>query len=306
MISNLDGTSQIFLANVNRIEQRLADTNRQISSGLKISQPSDAPDQLAPLLQLHADEAHNQQIESNLTLAQSEAQAADSTLASAIQLMDRAVTLGTQGATSTLDDSSRQSLAQEVQSLEQQMVSYSQTTVQGRFIFSGDQDTQPSYAYDASATDGVDQLQTVTATRQVEDPAGGSFTPGESAQNIFDHRNADGTTATDNVFAALSGLVTALQSNDPQSIQQAVSNIEAASSHLNTAEAFYGTVENRIQDGQTFASQYDTQLQTQISQKQDADVAAEAIQLTQAQTQLQAAFQMQAEMPRETLFKYLG
>jgi len=28
--------------------------------------------------------------------------------------------------------------------------------------------------------------------------------------------------------------------------------------------------------------------------------------MTQAQTQLQAAFEMQAQMPRDTLFKYLG
>src|SRR5579883_3253512 len=108
MLSNLDGTSQIFLANVNRIQQKFADANRQISSGLKISQASDAPDQISPLLQLKADQAHNQQIESNLTLAQSDAQTADSTLSAAIQLLDRAVTLGTEGATSTLSDTARQ------------------------------------------------------------------------------------------------------------------------------------------------------------------------------------------------------
>ncbi len=306
MLSNLDGTSQIFLANVNRIQQQFADANRQISSGLKISQASDAPDQISPLLQLKADQAHNQQIASNLSLAQSDAQTADSTLSAAIQLMDRAVTLGTEGATSTLDDTARQSLAQEVQSIEQEMVTYSQTSVQGRFLFSGDQATQPTYAYDPNAPDGVDQLQTVTATKQVEDPAGGSFSAGETAQDIFDARNPDGTPAAGNVFASLSGLVAALESNDPQSIAQAVDAAQTASQHLNSAEAFYGTVENRVQAAQDFASQYDTQLQTNIGQKQDADVAAEAMQMTQAQVQLQAAFEMQAQMPRETLFKYLG
>jgi len=306
MISNLDPASQLFLANVNRIEQRLAEANREISSGLKISQPSDAPDQISPLLQLRAEQQHNQQIESNLTVAQTGAQTADQTLASAIQLMDRAVTLGTQGASSTMDASGYQSLAQEVQSIQQQMVSYSQTTVQGRYIFGGDQDGTPTYAYDAAAPDGVDQLQTVTATRQIEDPAGGSFTAGETATDIFDQRNADGTPAAGNVFAALSNLQAALLSQDPQSVADAVDSVKSAADHLNSAEAFYGNVETRIQNAQTFATQYDTQLQTQLSQEEDADVAAEATELTQAQTQLQAAFETQARMPRESLFNYLG
>ncbi len=69
MISNLDGPAQVFLADVGRIQQSLADANQQVSSGKKIKVPSDAPDQIAPLLQLRADLQHNTQIQSNLVLA---------------------------------------------------------------------------------------------------------------------------------------------------------------------------------------------------------------------------------------------
>ena len=101
---------------------------------------SDAPDQIGALLQLRANQLHNTQIQSNLTLAQTNAHAADNALSSSIQLMDTATTLATQGATGTADATSRASLAQQVQSILQQMVSTSQTNVQGVFIFSGDQD----------------------------------------------------------------------------------------------------------------------------------------------------------------------
>ena len=47
--------------------------------------------------------------------------------------------LAAQGATFTLDATGRQSLAGEVQSLLEQMVAISRTTVQGRYIFGGDQ-----------------------------------------------------------------------------------------------------------------------------------------------------------------------
>src|SRR5947209_13925279 len=136
----LDPASELFLANVQRIQQQLSDANRQISSGKKIFQASDAPDQIDSLLQLRADRQHNQQIRSNLDMAKTDTQAADDALTSSIQLLDRALVLGDQGATATADSTSRKSLADEVQALLDQMVVYSRTAVQGRFIFSGDQE----------------------------------------------------------------------------------------------------------------------------------------------------------------------
>ncbi len=57
MISNISASSQIFLAGVNQIQQRISQANQQITSGLKISVASDAPDQIGELLQLRANEA---------------------------------------------------------------------------------------------------------------------------------------------------------------------------------------------------------------------------------------------------------
>jgi flagellar hook-associated protein 3 FlgL len=306
MISSLDGSSQLFLADLNQVQQRLAKINREITSGKQINQASDAPDQVESVLQLRADQQHNQQIQANLALAETSAQTADDALAAAIQLMDRAVTLAARGATSTTDTAGRQSLAQEVQALQSQMVAYSRTAVQGRYIFSGDNPQTPVYSYDAAGTNGVDQLSNVSGTVLVEHPAGGAFLAAKTATEIFDQRNPDGTVAAGNVFAALNSLETALVADDPTAVAQATGALKSASEHLNSMQAFYGAVETRIQDAQTFAKQYDTQLQTQLSQKEDADVPGDALALNQSETHLQAAFQMQAAMPRKSLFDYLA
>ena len=315
MITNLDPASTLFLAEIGQIEQRIAQANNQVSSGKKISVASDAPDQIGPLLQLRADQQHNSQIQTNLGLAKANADGADNALTSAISMMDNALTLANQGTDITMDATSRQNLAQQVQSLQQQMVSLSQTTVEGEYIFSGDQDTSPSYVLDLTATDpntglplnGVDQkLPTQTSTRQVEDPAGGSFSASQTAQEIFDDRKTDGTFASDNVFNALNSLRLALLTNDPTQIGNTIANIKAASNHLNDAQSFYGNVQDRIQSATNYAGTYDTQLRTQISQTEDADLPSAAMELTQSSTELQAALQMQAKMPHNSLFDFLG
>src|SRR5690349_8440210 len=113
MISTLDSSSDLFLSNLDRIQRRLADANRQATSGKKVSQPSDAPDQIDAILQLRADRLRNTQIRSNLGLALTQAESADGALSSAIKLMDRALVLAAQGGNSMLDATSRQSIAVE-------------------------------------------------------------------------------------------------------------------------------------------------------------------------------------------------
>jgi flagellar hook-associated protein 3 FlgL len=306
MITNLSPQAQSFLAEMDRVQQMVSDASRQVSSGLRVSQASDDPDVVSRLLQLRAALQKNTQITTNLGQAQTDANVSESALSSAAQLMDQAVSLASQGATATTDATGRQTLANQVQAILDQMVAYSQTQSAGRYVFSGDDATSPSYQVDLTQPNGVDQLIVTSATRLVENPAGGSFAVSETAQTIFDARNADGTLASDNVFAALTNLYNGLVKNDTTAITNSIGSLQQASDHLNISLAFYGDVQGRIQDATNFAGSYNVQLQTQISQEQDADIAAASLELSQGTTQIQAAFEMQARIPKTTLFDFLN
>lgn len=305
-ISNLSPAAQAFVTGANRIEQEITTANQQITSGLKISTPADDPARIDDLLQLRADQGLNTQIGSNLAVANSVASAADSAIGGAIQVVDSALQIATQASNSLTTANTNSSLAQQVQGLLSQIVNYSQTQVQGQYIFSGDQPESAYYQLNLAAPQGVDQLLTTAATQQVQDPAGGSFAVSQTAQTIFGGQNADGTPAADNVFAALNNLRNALLGNDTAGITTALGNLQQASTHLNDMQSFYGEVENRIQSATTYSSTRDTQLQTQMGSIQDADVTSDAMLLSQASTQLQAAFTAQAQIPKSTLFDYLS
>ena len=305
MITNLDSQSQLFLADMNRVQQRLADAEQQITSGKSVSVASDNPDVVSELLRLRSALQKNTQIGTNLSVAQTAVTVSDTALSSSIQLLDRALTIGAQGASDTQSASSRASLAADVQAVQEQMVSFSLTQSGGAYVFSGDQETLPSYQLNLDNPNGVDRLLTTTATHAVENPAGGSFPQSMTAQDIFDHRNPDDSLASDNVFAALNSLRLGLENNDTAGINSAVASLKQASDHLNICQSFYGSVENRIQDATDFTNKYNVQLQTEISQKEDADVAAASLEFSQDTVQLQAAFQMQGRIRHTTLFDYL-
>jgi len=307
MISNIDPQNATFLNAINQIENTISTASNEVSSGLSITEASDSPDQISTLLQLRANQAHNSQIQSNVTLAQTNAQAADNALSSSIEMMDTATSLATEGATATATATTRASLAEQVQSILQQMVANSQTNVQGVYIFSGDEPETPQYTWDPTQANPVVTQQTSASTQQIESPAGGTFQAALTAQQIFDDQDpATGAPATDNVFNALNTLVTALNNNDTAGINNAIPLLQAASTQLNTCEAFYGNLEDQLQNASTYASTYNTQLATEISNIQDADIPSAASELTEANTQLQAAMQMEGQLPHTSLFNYLG
>jgi flagellar hook-associated protein 3 FlgL len=313
MVPLISPSANIFLNGLSRIQTTINTATAELSSGYRISQPSDAPDQISSLLQLQANLSHNRAVSSNLASVQAQLTSADSGVSTAIQLLDQALSLGAQGANGTATAATRANLAQQVQAIQQQMVGIADTQVSGRYIFSGDQSVTQPYALDLNQPanvpqNGVDRLLTtpVTATRKIE-VANRSLIPVDlTAQDLFDHRNNDDSLATDNVFAALNSLRVALTNNDQAGITAAQTSIETASTYLNSKETFYGSTLNQISAATTQISSANTNLQQQISSIRDTDVVQTAIELTAAETQSQAALAAEAKLPRTSLFDFLG
>lgn len=300
-ISSLDPSAQSFLIGMEQIQQRAQTAQQQLTTGLKINSVSDAPDQIADLWQTRSDLAETQQIDSNLGQVKSESDSAESALGSAVTLVERAETLGAEGATDTNTTESRQDLAGEVGSLMQQIVSTANTTVGGRYLFSGDDDQQAPYSIDMTQANPISAYQGSAATRQVQGADGSVFAVSLTAQDIFDSDNPD-----TNVFTSLNNLRTALLNNDDTGINNALSQVQSSDTYLNQQLAFYGTVQDHVNDAIDFAQNQETTLQTQLSGIQDADLTQSITNLTQAETAQQAALASRAKLPNTSLFDFLG
>jgi flagellin-like hook-associated protein FlgL len=220
-------------------------------------------------------------------------------------LLQQASTIATEGTGVSQTADTRATLAQSVGALLQQMVSNSQTTVDGYYVFSGDQNQTQLYQLDATSPTGVDRLAVATNTDLVQGPGGVQIAASLTANTIFDNRNADDSVASNNVFAALAGLQTALQNNDVNGIDTSITNLQTASTWMNDQLAFYGNAQDQLASAVTNTQSDNVQLQSQLSGLQDANEASAITEMTQAQTQLQAALAAQARMPQTTLFDVL-
>jgi len=303
----INGANQQYLSDLQTTQSKINLAQAQLSSGYRLQQASDDPSAISQIYELQTQIAFNQQTQANLGGAQSELSAADTALQSAVQAVESAVSIASQGATSTSTAQEQANLAIEAQGIQQTLVSLSQTQVNGRYIFSGDQDTQASYQLDPTQPNGVQQLITPTNTRIIQDVNGAPIATARTAEQVFDPQDANGNPVSGNVFAAINSLVTALQNNDQAGIAAASDALNAAGTYLNGQLAFYGEAEDRVSGATQLAQMFLVEEQSNLGQVQDTDVPSAALTLTQAQTQQQAALSVEAKIQQEpNLFSLLA
>ena len=305
MIQNSGAISQQFLTNLDLLQQQMAHTQQQISSGSKISQASDAPNAVGDVLHLESDLGHVNQVTSNLNLVSGQVNSAESALESATSLLDQVSSIASQGAGTTASAVSRTTFSQQVGQILTSLVGASQTQFNGSYVFGGDQPATASYQVDLSNPNGVDRLVTTQSTALIQDASGITFAVSKTAQDIFDNRNPDDSLASNNIFAAVNSLRVALANNDTAGINTAIGSLSTAQDYLSQQLAFYGGVQNQISNAQDVAQKFQLQDQTALSAETSTDIAAASVAMTQQQASYQAAIEAESAMPKTSLFDYL-
>ncbi|MCC7236508.1 MAG: hypothetical protein IT163_14445 [Bryobacterales bacterium] len=301
-IGVFDARTAQFLNDMDRIASRLDKAQQQLTSGRKINAVSDSPDQISHLLATRSELAATTQIHTNLNRVKGEVDAAESALSQGVQVMDRILSLGTQGATAASMADNRESLANEIGALLEQLVNIAGTRVDGRYLFSGDSDTTAPYTSDPNADPPYSAYQGTASTRKVEHPSGSRIQVSLTAAEIFEDADPG-----QNVFASVNDLRNALRASDLDQVKDALGRVRQSSAHLNNKLAFYGAAQNQVAEGLDTASKQELRLQTQISSIEDADLTAAILELNQARLQQTAALGAQGQLQnRKTLLDYLG
>ena len=138
MVDGIDPHGQQFLASLDILQQKAARAQQQISSGIRVATAADAPGDISQILGIDSTLKESQQVSANLGRVKTEVDTAESSVQSAILVLQQALTIGSQGG-STLDSTvtQRPVLADLIQHLHEQLVAIAGTTVEGRYIFSG-------------------------------------------------------------------------------------------------------------------------------------------------------------------------
>ncbi len=222
-------------------------------------------------------------------------QAADSTLSSAVQLMTKVISLGTEGANGTLTASDQQAIAAQLQGIQNEMVGLANTSYQGEYLFSGTAVNTVPYAPNAS---GTITYQGNTNTNSLEVLNGQTMQLNVPGSQIFSNASGD-------VFGSVQQLITAMQTGT--GIEAANTAVQNAFQQLNQQRVFYGNGLNQMSSATTFLNSENVQLSQQQNNLIAVDPAKAATDLSQAELQNQAVLAASGKvLSNPTLFSYLA
>ena len=255
---------------------------------------SDDPEGAAELVQIHDLSSQVDSFQQSIGSINGLLSMADSTLNSVTTALQRAISLGVEGANGTLSDSDRSDVAAELSGIQSQLISLANTSYQGQYIFAGTATTQP-FVVNPNSSSGVSYAGN-QGTNWVAIGNGYSLQVNLPGSQIFNGAGAD-------VFQAMSDLINGLQNNS--GIGTAVNEVGNALNYVTAQQTFYGNALNQTQAQQTYLSTEQVNLSQQQNAVSAADVATVASQVSSDQTAVDATLSAIGKMPQDSLFDYL-
>jgi len=306
--------SRNALADITNTRLRLATTQREASSGLRISRPADDPNGIAAAHLLKTGLASTGQYLRNVTQGINRVSVAESAVANATDLLIRAKELAVAGANDTQDAGSRRALANEVESLHASLVAEANARNARGFLFAGfTADTQPFVP--SGPFVGAPPTAPTVAFAGDSQESRIAIDDGINVKVGFDGRrifmgDGDGDGNPDpgreDLFEVLQDLWTALQSNDGPGTAQILTRLDRGVEQLSSSRTEMGASAETLLGFEGRLEQREVDLQSRLSEVQDADLAEVVSRLVQQETALQAGLSAMARIVTPSLLDFLS
>lgn len=297
-----DMVQRSLVSTLQDLTDRITTSQQQVSTGKRITQPSDDPIGTQRAIQLSGSLAGTQQYKTTVSDAQGWLQTSDDALGQIGDVINRVHELTVQGGNDATSPQARQSIALEIDQLIASVKQTANASYDGVHVFSGTATTTAPYstASDAYAGDGgkifrtIGPGVTVQVNTDLGSVLGSGSTPSSDGKLIDTLRSISahlksGTTAD----------ADALRTTD-------LAALDSNQDSLNNARATVGATVNRLTAATSRLSDIEVTTQKVLSDTQDADLAQSILQLTSQQNALQAALKSGASVIQPSLLDFLS
>jgi len=287
--------SSDLLAALSNAQQQQNTALLQMASGRRVNKPSDDPTATAVLIQNQAESSQTDQYLRSVQSVQAQLQTTDSTLNSVVLALQRAISLGVQGANGTLSDANRASVVGELSGIQDQLIGLANLTFQGQYVFAGTASQTTPYVADATQPSGV-RYDGNTGTNSIAVSNGVNMQLNLPGSQIFSTPGSD-------VFQAIHTMIVALQTNT--GADTAAAGLRTAFDHVTAQRVFYGNALNQLSSQQTYLNNDKLLLSQEENTVGGADLAVSTTNLLSAQTARSAALSAAGRIAQLSLFDYL-
>ena len=295
-------TTASVLSSINNVQDQLATTQQQLSTGRSINQPSDNPYGASLAIQLKNGLQGLSNYNSNITDGTAWSSAADTSLQNVMSMLQRAQELTVQASNGVESSTDLSASADEIDQLADAIKQEANTQYNGQYIFSGTATNTQPYS---NSTGDVFQGNTAAVTRQIG--------PGSSLQVNADISGVlgSGSSANDGkLLDTLRSISADMRSGNSAGVADMstnqLTNLQNSLSSLTQVQANVGATQNRL----TLAADRIQGLQNSdtaaLSGDEDVNMAQAITSFSSEQAAFSAALKAGANIVQSSLMDFLN
>ncbi len=281
-----------FIRDISGARDAMLDAQNKVSSGRKIHRPSDNPRDMSDIVRLHADKIEEEQYKRNLEFGRSRLEFTDTALEGLQDMVERVrfLALSAIGSSTTGDNFST-----EVEGLRDQILGTVNTAFQGRFIFGGSvTDKQP---FDKDAVTSVVTYKGNSDDVKVQVGRVSTLQTQIAGDGLFGTGN--------DVFKAISDLVTAMKSGVKSDIDAKLKPVVSAWEGLSVSRSRVGNYVNVADSISNEMGALSLARETNLVDLESADLTETLTEFQSYQSALQSTLAVGARISQLSLLDYL-
>ncbi|MDU9694899.1 MULTISPECIES: flagellar hook-associated protein FlgL [Priestia] len=280
------------LKQISNSYNKLETLQNQLSTGKKITRPSDDPVVATKGMAYRSNLSEVNQYKRNLTEAQSWFDSSESGLEQVNSILQRTKELVVQGLNGTNESDDRQAIAREIEQLKLDYMQVGNTQVAGNYIFNGVNVGAPPVSEDAS---GMIKSTINLDPFSVEVSKGIQLRVNIHPENIFGQ----------GAFDLMNSVQTAFEQNDVNSLKDLSTQVDTQLSTLLAERSELGARSNRLELIENRLDSQEITATKMLSNNEDADIEQVITDLTVQESVHRAALGVGAQIIQPTLLDFL-
>lgn len=287
-------------------QNKLGQAQAQLSTGKKVLQPSDAPDEATAIQRLKSVIARQDSFERAVQTTENRLKAEETALEATSNILTRFKELTIQALNDTYGPKDREIIAVELEGLQEDLLSFANTRdVNGAYLFSGSRVFTPPFGPDPQGNivyrgDETVNLVDVGDQRQVQ--------LNRTGTQVFQRVNRtlpDGSVEGRSFFQSIKDLVSAVRSSNREEMNRGLGELAELSQGVTVSQARVGSAMNVVDNQRAVLSETRLQLKTVLSQIEDLDYTEAVTDMQKKMLALQASQASFAQISRLNLFEYI-
>ncbi|KNH19424.1 MULTISPECIES: flagellar hook-associated protein FlgL [Priestia] len=280
------------LKQISNSYNKLETLQNQLSTGKKITRPSDDPVVATKGMAYRSNLSEVNQYKRNLTEAQSWFDSSESGLEQVNSILQRTKELVVQGLNGTNESDDRQAIAREIEQLKLDYMQVGNTQVAGNYIFNGVNVGAPPISENAS---GIIESNINLDPFSVEVSKGIQLRVNIHPENIFGQ----------GAFDLMNNVQTAFEQNDVNSLKDLSTQVDTQLSTLLAERSELGARSNRLELIENRLDSQEITATKMLSNNEDADIEKVITDLTVQESVHRAALGVGAQIIQPTLLDFL-